>query len=108
MSEEELSFKKKPVADDPLPVDPPILVGGGGSTYLWVRSDIGGPNVDPTSNDPDLGIKPGSKKPKTRNDYTCQRNKGNPRSVIFCNGADPEVVLDIKNPNKWYLRCSDD
>jgi hypothetical protein len=108
MSTDELSLKKRSTAyDDALSMDPPILVGGGGSTYVWVRLDMGGPDVDPISDDPDHGIKPGSKKPKNRNNYSCQRNKDAPTSVIFCNGADPEVVLDIKNKNKWYIRCED-
>jgi hypothetical protein len=109
MSTDELSFKKRsPIGDDdPLAMDPPILVGGGGSTYVWVRLDMGGPEVDPKSDDPDYGIKPGSKKPKNRNSYTCQRNKDSPKSVIFCNGTDPELVLDIKNKNKWYIRVED-
>jgi hypothetical protein len=108
MSADELSFTKRaPVGDDPLPVDPPILVGGGGSTYVWVRTDLGSQDVNPISDDPGNGIKPGSKKPKTRGYYNCQRNNDSPKSVIFCNGVDPEETLNIKNKNKWYLRVED-
>ena len=68
---------------------------------------MGNQNVDPASDDPGNGIKAGSKKPKTRNYYNCQRNNDSPKSVIFCNGVDDEVVLAIKNRNKWYIRCED-
>ena len=107
MSMDELSFKKRPADDEPLAMDPPILVGGGGSTYVWLRLDVGSQSVDPGSDDPTYGIKPGSKKPKNRNNYSCHRNNDSPNSVIFCDGVGGEVVLNIKNKNKWYIRCED-
>jgi len=100
--------KKTSIAlDDPLPVDPPILVGGGGSTYVWVRLDKGGPPVDPSSDDPGTGIKPGSKKPKNRNKFSCMRSTDTPQQVVFYDGVNPEVALNIRDANKWYVRLND-
>lgn len=107
MATKKPSRKKKLASDDPLPGDPPILIGGGGSTYVWVRLDKGGPPVDPTSNDPATGIKPGSKKPKNRNKFTVMRNSDTPAQVIFYDGVNPEVVLNIRDANKWYVRFND-
>jgi hypothetical protein len=107
MSMDELPLKK--AGDDAaLMTDPPILVGGGGSTYVWVRLDMGSDVVDPTSDHPVAGIKAGSKKPKHRERFSCSRNSHTPKYVVFCNGLDQEEVFAIKNPNKWYLRCSDE
>ena len=68
---------------------------------------MGGPNVDPLSDDPGTGIKPGSKKPKNRNKYTVNRNNDSPSQVIFFSGTGSEVVLNIVNKNKWYVRFID-
>jgi hypothetical protein len=55
--------KRKP---NLLPGDPPILVGGGGSVYMWTRLDDPPIPVNPGSNDPGTGINPGAPVPTNR------------------------------------------
>ena len=42
---------------DSLPTDPPIIVGGGGSTLIWIRKDHHPEAIDPATL-PDLPGKP--------------------------------------------------
>lgn len=86
--------------------DPPILVGGGGSSYLWVNLTQGQRPVNPSSNNPGTGINPGSPTPKTRGNYSASRVTGSPTQVFFYNGVNPEVQLDIPIAGRktWYVR----
>jgi hypothetical protein len=86
--------------------DPPILVGGGGSSYLWVNLSQGQRPVNPSSNNPSTGINPGSPTPKTRANYSASRVTGSPTQVFFYDGVNPEVQLDIPPAGRktWYIR----
>jgi len=86
--------------------DPPILVGGGGSSYLWVNLTQGQRPVNPSSNNPSTGINPGSPTPKTRGNYSASRVTGSPTQVFFYDGVNPEVQLDIPVAGRktWYIR----
>jgi hypothetical protein len=86
--------------------DPPILVGGGGSSYLWVNLSQGQRPVNPSSNNPSTGINPGSPTPKTRGNYSASRVTGSPTQVFFYDGVNPEEQLDIPVAGRktWYIR----
>jgi hypothetical protein len=104
MATKKTSSKKKP--NPLLETDPPILVGGGGSAYLWVNLSQGQRPVNPSSNNPSTGINPGSPTPKTRGDYSASRVTGSPTQVFFYDGVNPEVQLDIPVAGRktWYIR----
>jgi hypothetical protein len=51
-----------------VPGDPPIIVGGGGSVYIWQKLDLTPTTVNPASDDPDIGVKPGAPKPAQNRD----------------------------------------
>lgn len=86
--------------------DPPILVGGGGSSYLWVNLDQNERPVNPSSNDPGTGIKPGAPTPRNRGNYTCSRVSRTPPKIFFYDGVNQETQLDIPvaGRTKWYIR----
>jgi hypothetical protein len=91
-----------------VPGDPPIIVGGGGSSYLWVNLDQDQRPVNPTSNDPVTGIKPGAPTPRTRANYTASRVLRTPPQVYFYDGVTTEVQLDIPVAGRktWYIRVA--
>ncbi|MDX6559400.1 MAG: hypothetical protein QOF72_2449 [Blastocatellia bacterium] len=104
MATKKTSSKKKP--NPLLQTDPPILVGGGGSSYLWVNVDQDQRQVSPTSNDPVTGINPGSPTPRTRASYTCSRVARTPPRIFFSDGVNPEVPLNVPVAGRktWYIR----
>ena len=95
--------KRKPTL---LESDPPIMVGGGGSSYLWVNLDQDQRPVNPSSNDPNTGVNPGSPLPKNRGNYSCSRVSNTPPQIFFSDGVSPEVSLKVppKGRNTWYVR----
>ena|SRR5437762_8323596 len=86
-----------------LDTDPPILVGGGGSAYIWVNLNENERPVNPSSNDPNTGINPGAPTPRTRANYTASRVTGTPRQIYFYDGVSG-VFLPIRNPRNWHIR----
>ena len=98
-----------------MPTDPPILVGGGGSTYLWVHLDQGETPVNPQLDHPGKGINPGAPVPQTRADYACSRVSRTAPKLFFHNGvavnpdgSPVEVPLDIPVAGRpyWYIRMA--
>ncbi len=91
-----------------LDTDPPILVGGGGSTYLWVNLDQEERPVNPESNNPNTGVNPGAPTPMTRGSYTCSRVMRTPPRIFFSDGVNPEMPLPIPVAGRttWYIRFS--
>lgn len=87
-----------------VPGDPPIIVGGGGSAYIWVKLGHGQTPVNPSSDNPGIGIKPGAPRPTGRDLYSCSRITGGPASVFFYSGAGVELPLTIDNDQTWYIR----
>ncbi len=81
--------------DDSLPTDPPILVGGGGSSLIWIRKDQRPELVDHNQY-------PNAKKPKTPDDYFCYRVKDSHLTVVANNGVDPSTPLPVKNNKKHH------
>lgn len=86
--------------------DPPVMVGGGGSSYIWTNLNQGSTPVNPSSNNPNTGINPGAPTPHTRGDYTVQKVTGGPVRVYFFDGVNPERLLDIPPGGRrtWYIR----
>ncbi|HSQ22955.1 MAG TPA: hypothetical protein VLN44_01010 [Pyrinomonadaceae bacterium] len=59
--------KKKTMLDG----DPPILVGGGGSSFIWIRKDLEPQLVDP------LGVPGSAPQPLNPASYYCFKVQGN-------------------------------
>ncbi len=83
--------------------DPPVLVGGGGSSYVWTNFNQTATPVNPSSNNPSTGINPGSPTPKTRANYSAFRITGGPTDVFFFDGVS-EVQLKVLDRKTWYVR----
>ena len=81
--------------DDLLPVDPPILVGGGGSSLVWIRKDQEPEEVD-------HHYYPNCKKPKNPDNYICYRVKDNHLRVTINNGVDGDTTSPVKNNKKHH------
>jgi hypothetical protein len=106
MATKQKAVKKKGPGKLDIGSDPPILVGGGGSSYLWVNLDQDQRPVNPSSNNPNTGINPGAPTPTTRADYTCSRVARTPPRIFFNDGVNPEVPLAIPPAGRtsWYIR----
>ena len=48
-----------------LPIDPPIIIGGGGSTVVWIRKDQNATQIDPATLPDSVG------RPAHANMYDC-------------------------------------
>ena len=94
-----------------VPGDAPILVGGGGSSYVWLKEAQGRRVVNPRSDDENTGVKPGAPTPSTRVDYEhCSRVNTNFAQIRFHDGVTmdaqgnrAEVILRIQNDRRWYV-----
>ena len=88
--------------------NPPILVGGGGSSYLWVNLDQKMVPVNPSLDDAIIGINPGAPTPKDRDKYSASRTGGAPVQLFFFDGdpTKPEQQLHIQDKKKWYIRIA--
>jgi len=88
--------------------DPPILIGGGGSSYLWVHLAQEQRPVNPSLDNPGIGIKPGAPKPNTRENYACSRILKTPSEIVFFDGVNTLTTLNIPNGgrNGWYIKFS--
>lgn len=84
--------------------DPPILVGGGGSVYLWTKLDQDERPVNPQLDNAGIGINPGAPTPKTRSDYSCCRLKNDPSPDIFFFDGTTKHKLKILNFKTWFLQ----
>lgn len=69
--------KKKTMLDG----DPPILVGGGGSSFIWIRKDLDPQLFDPSNVSGDA---PG---PAHRDQYFCLKVKGNVAKIDVNDGS---------------------
>ena len=85
--------------------DPPVLVGGGSSSYIWTNLGQAPTQVPPDS------VPPGAPSPHTRNSYSCSKITNSPVRLYFNNGVTPgpagEVPLEIPagSPRgQWYIR----
>ncbi len=83
--------------------DPPVMVGGGGSSYIWMNFGETPTRVDPN------GISAPS--PTTKSKYSCSKITNGPVRLFFNNGVTMgpagEVPLDIPAGaprGQWYIR----
>lgn len=88
--------------------DPPILVGGGGSSYLWVDLTQDQRPVNPSLDNPGIGVNPGAPKPNTRANYACSRILKTPSEIVFFDGVNTLTTFTIPNAgrNGWYIKFS--
>jgi len=84
--------------------DPPILVGGGGSAYLWVDLTQDQRPVNPSLDNPSIGIKPGAPKPNTRANYACSRVTKAPTTITIYTGTGAEQNFAIADPRTWFMK----
>jgi len=76
--------------------DPPILIGGGGSSYVWVHLAQDQRPVNPSLDNPGIGIKPGAPKPHSRDNYICSRVKDSYSTITFNDGVNTQsTILNI-------------
>jgi len=75
--------------------DPPILIGGGGSSYLWVHLAQDQRPVNPSLDNPGIGIKSGAPKPHSRANYICSRVKDSYSTITFNDGVNRSTILNI-------------
>ena len=85
--------------------DPPVLVGGGGSSYIWVNLGQGPTQVPPNS------VSPTAPSPHSRDNYSCSKITNSPVRLFFNNGVTPgkageeELEIPVGTPrDQWYLR----
>jgi hypothetical protein len=84
--------------------DPPILVGGGGSAYLWVDLTQDQRPVNPSLDNPSIGIKPGAPTPHTRANYACSRVTKAPTTITIYTGAGAEQSFTIVDTKTWFMK----
>ena len=81
--------------------DPPILIGGGGSSLIWVNLNQGQTQIPPNS----AG---GAPSPTTPSNYSLSKITNAPVKLFFNDGTTPgkpgEVALIIANRSNWYIR----
>ncbi len=82
--------------------DPPVLVGGGGSSLIWVNF-----NENQTGQNPN-GVSANAPTPNTKSKYQCSKITSMPVRLYFNDGATPgpagEKPLPIVNNKTWYIR----
>lgn len=82
--------------------DPPVLVGGGGSSLIWVNF-----NENQTGQNPN-GVSANAPSPATKSKYSCSKITNAPVRLYFNDGTTPgaagEVPLPIADTKKWYIR----
>jgi hypothetical protein len=86
--------------------DPPILVGGGGSSYLWVHLSQDQRPVNPSKDNPGIGINPGAPKPNSRDVYVCSRVKDTFSTITFYDGVNPQptvLTIPMAGRNGWSI-----
>ena len=64
-----------------LDTDPPILVGGGGSSLIWILKELEPQLIDPAT------VNPNAPKPKTPGDYYCFRVQGSVTKIDVDDGT---------------------
>jgi len=88
--------KKKGLGRLDIGTDPPILVGGGGSSYVWIKIDQLEAVVNPTLDDDAIGVKNGAPTPHTRSAYLCFRLKHTHTKFVVNNGMDGDEDNRVK------------
>jgi hypothetical protein len=87
--------------------DPPILVGGGGSSYVWVHLAQDQRPVNPSLDNPGIGVKPGAPKPDTRGNYICSRVKDTYSKITFYDGVNPQptiLTIPVAGSTGWSVK----
>src|SRR5712692_3819776 len=84
--------RKKNVLD----TDPPILVGGGGSSFIWIRRDL----------DPQLvtRVPSGAPQPPNPDSYYCFRVQGNIGEVVLDDGNSAPPPGKSVNNQKYFVQ----
>jgi|SRR6516225_3941059 hypothetical protein len=92
------------MANDRLDIgsDPPVLVGGGGSSLIWVNFAQGQTPQNPH------GVPINAPSPSNPGNYACSKITNAPVRLFFNDGTTPgpagEQPLPIANAKTWYIR----
>jgi hypothetical protein len=82
--------------------DPPIIVGGGGSSLIWINFNENQTGVNPN------GVSATAPSPTNKNKYSCSKITNVPVRLFFNDGSTPgpagEQPLVIANNKRWYIR----
>lgn len=85
--------------------DPPILIGGGGSSYIWVKF-----SENQTPQNPN-GVSPNTPSPNTKSQYSLSKISNAPVRLFFNDGVTPgkpgevELYIPVGTPrDQWYIR----
>lgn len=102
MATKEKAAKRKGPGNLDVGSDPPILVGGGGSSLIWVNFAEGQTPVKPK------GLPANAPTPMTKDDYSLSKIMSQPARLYFNDGTTMgplgEKPLDIANQKTWYIR----
>jgi len=79
--------RKKNVLD----TDPPILVGGGGSSFIWIKQTLEPQLVDP------LGVPASAPQPPNPALYYCFQVQGNIGKLVVNEGTGPGSGKPVNN-----------
>lgn len=79
--------KKRNVLD----TDPPILVGGGGSSFIWIKQTLEPQLVDP------LGVPASAPQPPNPALYFCFQVQGNIGKLVVNEGTGPGSGKPVNN-----------
>ena len=96
-----MTTKKRGGAKLDIGSDPPVLVGGGGSSLVWVDFNQNQTQIPP-------GSAGGAPSPTTPAKYGLSKILNQPAKLFFNDGKTPgkagEKQLDIVDQKLWYIR----
>jgi len=78
--------------------DPPVMVGGGGSSFIWIAKDLDPQLFQPSE------VPGGAPKPPTPDDYYCFRIQGNIGKLVIDEGNGSGPGNKGVNDKKYFVK----